>query len=166
LPFLVVFRCCLPSLGVATGLVLSSADSLPLDWSLPNESPSDGLSLANHRERLFCVWTLRTFLCCVSIQKQTFTHKHKLNKQFQWNIDITRSKLYEFYAFILHHSYKLGIVLNGCRRPNAYLSLTFSLCVCITAIHPLLPVPVWDASYANASNNKSKTSLRLMQVIQ
>lgn len=25
--------------------MLSSPDSLPLDWSLPNESPSDGLSL-------------------------------------------------------------------------------------------------------------------------
>lgn len=44
-PFLGVFLCCFPSLGVATGRVLSSADSLPLDWSLPNESPSDGLSL-------------------------------------------------------------------------------------------------------------------------
>lgn len=30
---------------MTTGRVLSSADSLPLDWSLPNESPSDGLSL-------------------------------------------------------------------------------------------------------------------------
>lgn len=44
-PFFCSFLCCFPSLGVATGRVLSSADSLPLDWSLPNESPSDGLSL-------------------------------------------------------------------------------------------------------------------------
>lgn len=33
------------SLGVTAGLVLSSADSLPLDASLPNESPSDGDNL-------------------------------------------------------------------------------------------------------------------------
>lgn len=45
LPFFGVFFCGFGSLGVTTGLVLSSADSLPLDWSLPNESPSDGLSL-------------------------------------------------------------------------------------------------------------------------
>lgn len=51
LPFLgVLFRCCFPSWGVATCLVVSSADSLPLDWSLPNESPSDGDSLANQRK--------------------------------------------------------------------------------------------------------------------
>lgn len=36
---------------MATGRVLSSADSLPLDWSLPNESPSDGLSLMEERQR-------------------------------------------------------------------------------------------------------------------
>lgn len=57
LPFLgVLFRCCFPSWGVPTCLVVSSADSLPLDWSLPNESPSDGDSLANQRKKLRLVW--------------------------------------------------------------------------------------------------------------
>lgn len=62
-PFLGVFLCCFPSLGVATGRVLSSADSLPLDWSLPSESPSDGLSLQTaHRTELFYFHHGRTLL--------------------------------------------------------------------------------------------------------
>ncbi len=37
---------------MATGRVLSSADSLPLDWSLPSESPSDGLSLTDEGQKV------------------------------------------------------------------------------------------------------------------
>lgn len=44
---------------MATGRVLSSADSLPLDWSLPNESPSDGLSLKDDRHFV----SVSMFLC-------------------------------------------------------------------------------------------------------
>lgn len=49
-------------MGVATGRVLSSADSLPLDWSLPSESPSDGLSLRRRRDtgRILVLLLLRT----------------------------------------------------------------------------------------------------------